>query len=171
MASSITSGTDALRFAVGTSTLGTILVATSDNGIRAILFGGEPATLVRDLQERFPEADLIADDAAPVDAVARFIETPTDGLDLPLDLCGTNFQRRVWDALRAIPAGTTVSYAEIAARIGAPRAVRAVARACAANPIAIAVPCHRVVRSDGAMGGYRGGPAAKQTLLELEAAA
>jgi AraC family transcriptional regulator of adaptative response/methylated-DNA-[protein]-cysteine methyltransferase len=161
-----------IRFAIGRCTLGAILVAATDRGVCAILLGDDAAELLRAFQDRFPRANLIGGDAAferLVALVVGFVETPAFGLDLPLDVRGTAFQQRVWRALRAIPAGTTVSYAEVARRIGAPRAVRAVARAIASNPIAVAIPCHRVVASDGALTGYRWGIARKRALLEREA--
>ncbi len=161
----------AIRFAVGQCSLGAILVAQSPRGICAILMGDDPDTLVRDLQDRFPRADLIGGDAHFEKIVAHvvgFVEAPGLGLDLPLDVRGTAFQQRVWAALRAIPAGETVSYTEIARRIGAPQAVRAVAGACAANALAVAIPCHRVVRSDGALSGYRWGIERKRALLDKE---
>jgi AraC family transcriptional regulator of adaptative response/methylated-DNA-[protein]-cysteine methyltransferase len=163
-----------IRFAVAQCSLGAILVAASETGICAILLGDDPEVLVRDMQDRFPNATFSGGDAgfeAWVARVVAFVEAPRLGLDLPLDVRGTAFQQRVWQALRDIPPGSTASYAEIAARIGAPRAVRAVAQACAANPLAIAVPCHRVVRTDGALSGYRWGVERKQRLLEREAAA
>jgi AraC family transcriptional regulator of adaptative response/methylated-DNA-[protein]-cysteine methyltransferase len=163
-----------IRFAVGECTLGAILVAASAKGVCAILLGDDPESLVRDLQDRFPRASLQGGDAAFEDTVARvvgFVEAPALGLDLPLDVRGTAFQQRVWGALRAIPAGHTVSYADLAARIGSPRATRAVAQACAANPLAVAIPCHRVVRNDGALSGYRWGVERKRKLLEKERAA
>jgi AraC family transcriptional regulator of adaptative response/methylated-DNA-[protein]-cysteine methyltransferase len=166
-------GRDAeIRFAVGECTLGSILVAATATGVCAIQFGDDPETLVRDLEERFPKARLIGADRAFEALVAQVVgqvEQPRRGLDLPLDVRGTAFQQQVWQALRAIPAGRTASYAEIAARIGSPWAVRAVARACAANPVAVAIPCHRVVRTDGAAGGYRWGVERKRELLRREA--
>lgn len=161
-----------IRFAVGECSLGSILVARSDRGICAILLGDDPDKLVRDLQDSFARADLIGGDADFEQLVAQvvgFIEAPGIGLDLPLDVRGTAFQQRVWQALREIPAGQTVSYTDIAVRIGAPKAVRAVAGACAANPLAVAIPCHRVVRNDGALAGYRWGVERKRSLLEKEA--
>lgn len=163
----------AIRFAVAQSSLGAVLVARSERGVCAILMGEHPEALVRDLQDRFPAADLQGADAALEAEVAQvigFLEAPRLGLDLPLDLQGTAFQQRVWRALRDIPAGRTASYTEVAARIGAPRSVRAVAGACAANPLAVAVPCHRVVRTDGALSGYRWGIERKRALLDREAA-
>lgn len=162
-----------IRFAVGTCSLGSILVAASGRGVCAILMGDDPDALVRDLQDRFPQATLVGGDAgfeATVATVVSLVEAPGLGLDLPLDIRGTAFQQRVWQALRAIPAGSTASYAEIAEQIGAPKAARAVAAACAANPLAVAVPCHRVVRNDGALSGYRWGVERKRALLDREAA-
>jgi AraC family transcriptional regulator of adaptative response/methylated-DNA-[protein]-cysteine methyltransferase len=163
----------AIRFAVGECSLGAILVAASDQGVCAILLGDDPDALVRDVQDRFPHARLVGDDPDFAQWIARVIgsvEAPRIGFDLPLDVRGTAFQERVWRALSQIPAGTTASYAEIAAKIGAPAAVRAVAAACAANPLAVAIPCHRVVRKDGALSGYRWGVERKAELLAREAA-
>lgn len=161
-----------IRFAVGQCSLGSILVAQSQRGICAILLDDDPDRLVRGLQDQFPEAELIGGDADFEQLVAQvvgFIETPAIGLNLPLDVRGTAFQQRVWQALREIPPGTTASYADIARRIGKPRAARAVAQACAANSIAVAIPCHRVVRKDGDLSGYRWGVARKHELLQREA--
>jgi AraC family transcriptional regulator, regulatory protein of adaptative response / methylated-DNA-[protein]-cysteine methyltransferase len=161
-----------IRFAIGECSLGSILVARSAKGVCAILLSDDPEALVRQLQDRFPRASLIGDDRRferLVSKVVGFVEDPHVGLDLPLDIRGTAFQQRVWQALRRIPIGTTASYAEIARRIGAPRAVRAVAQACGANPLAVAIPCHRVVRNDGALSGYRWGVERKRTLLAREA--
>ncbi|MGC4027554.1 MAG: bifunctional DNA-binding transcriptional regulator/O6-methylguanine-DNA methyltransferase Ada [Steroidobacteraceae bacterium] len=161
-----------IRFAVGECSLGAILVAQSQQGICAILLGDDPERLVHDLQDQFPRAELIGGDAGFEQRVAQvvgFIEAPGIGLHLPLDVRGTAFQQRVWQALRSIAPGTTASYAEIAARIGAPKAVRAVAQACAANHIAVAIPCHRVVRRDGHISGYRWGVERKRELLRREA--
>jgi AraC family transcriptional regulator of adaptative response/methylated-DNA-[protein]-cysteine methyltransferase len=161
-----------IRFAVGECSLGSILVAMSERGVCAILLGDDPDALARTLQDRFPRATLVGGDADFEQLVARvvgFVESPGIGLDLPLDVRGTAFQQRVWQALRDIPAGTTASYREIARRIGAPRSARAVAQACAANPIAVAIPCHRVVRQDGAVSGYRWGVERKRALLRREA--
>ncbi|MEV8469281.1 bifunctional DNA-binding transcriptional regulator/O6-methylguanine-DNA methyltransferase Ada [Ralstonia sp. UNC404CL21Col] len=160
-----------IRFAVGECSLGSILVAQSDRGICAILMGDDPDALARDLQDTFPKAELIGGDAGFEDLVAKvvgFVEAPSIGLDLPLDVRGTAFQERVWQALREVPPGSTTSYTEIAARIGAPQAVRAVAQACAANHIAVAIPCHRVIRRDGNTSGYRWGVERKLALLERE---
>jgi len=162
-----------IRFAVGESSLGAILIACSAKGVVSILLGDDAGRLVEDLQIRFPKARLIGDDQAYDSLIARvvgFVDSPALGLDLPLDIRGTAFQQRVWQALRAIPAGQTASYTEIAARIGAPSAIRAVASACAANTLAVAIPCHRVVRQDGALSGYRWGVARKRALLAQEAA-
>ncbi|HMM75916.1 MAG TPA: bifunctional DNA-binding transcriptional regulator/O6-methylguanine-DNA methyltransferase Ada [Gammaproteobacteria bacterium] len=160
-----------IRFAIGECSLGAILVAATARGLCAILLGDDADALARELQDRFPHATLRGDDedfARTVALVVGFVEAPGVGLDLPLDIRGTAFQQRVWQALRAIPAGTTASYADIAARIGRPKAVRAVAQACAANALAVAIPCHRVVRSDGALSGYRWGVQRKRALLERE---
>jgi len=160
-----------IHFAIAQCSLGAILVAQSVRGICAILLGDDPQALVQDLQDKFPKANFIGADEGFERLVARvvgFVEAPAIGLDLPLDLRGTAFQERVWQALRDIPAGRTASYAEIAERIGSPKAVRAVAKACAANSIAVAIPCHRVVRSDGNLSGYRWGVERKQQLLERE---
>lgn len=162
----------AIRFAIGQSSLGAILVAASERGVCSILLGDDPQALVRDLQDRFPNAELIGGDAAfeqLVATVVGLVEAPAIGVDLPLDVRGTAFQQRVWQALRAIPAGSTATYSEIAARIGSPKSVRAVAQACAANPLAIAIPCHRVVRTDGNLAGYRWGVERKRQLLAREA--
>jgi AraC family transcriptional regulator of adaptative response/methylated-DNA-[protein]-cysteine methyltransferase len=163
-----------IRFAVGECSLGSMLVAASSRGVCAILMGDDADALARDLQDRFPRADLVGGDSECeklVSNVVGFVEAPGPGLDLPLDLRGTAFQRRVWQALREIPPGDTASYAEIANRIGAPKAVRAVARACAANALAVAIPCHRVVRHDGGLSGYRWGVERKRALLAREASA
>jgi AraC family transcriptional regulator, regulatory protein of adaptative response / methylated-DNA-[protein]-cysteine methyltransferase len=160
-----------IRFAIGACSLGAILVAASARGVCAILLGDDPEELLRDLQDRFPRASLIGGDAGFEQLVARVVggvEAPQLGLDLPLDVRGTAFQQRVWQALRAIPPGATASYAEIAKRIGSPQAVRAVASACAANALAVAIPCHRVVRSDGGLSGYRWGVERKRALLARE---
>ena len=163
----------AIRFAVGQSSLGAVLVAATGKGVCAILLGDDPDALVRDLQDRFPRAALDGGDRdfdATVSAVIGLVEAPRLGLSLPLDIGGTAFQQRVWQALQAIPPGQTCSYAAVAAAIGSPGAVRAVAGACAANPLAVAVPCHRVVRRDGGLSGYRWGVERKRALLDREAA-
>ncbi|QKV55178.1 bifunctional DNA-binding transcriptional regulator/O6-methylguanine-DNA methyltransferase Ada [Comamonas antarctica] len=162
----------AIRFAIGQCSLGAILVAQSQRGLCAILLGDDPQRLLRDLQDRFPKAELTGGDAGFEQLVAQvvgFIEAPSLGLQLPLDVRGTAFQERVWQALREIPPGSTVSYAQLAARIGAPKAVRAVGSACGANPLAVAIPCHRVLRSDGDLSGYRWGVERKRALLLREA--
>ncbi len=168
-----TGGKDAqIRFAIGECSLGSVLVATSAKGVCAILLGNDPDALVRELQDRFARAQLIGGDRKFEKLVAQvvgLIEAPGVGLDLPLDVRGTAFQQRVWQALRKIPAGSTVSYSDIAKRIRAPKAVRAVAQACASNSLAVAIPCHRVVRNDGALSGYRWGIERKRALLEREA--
>ena len=160
-----------IRFAVGECSLGSILVAQSSKGVCAILLGDEPDQLVRDLEDRFPRATLVGGDRAFEDVVAAvigFIETPARGLDLPLDVRGTAFQQRVWQALRKIPVGSTASYGAIAERIDARGSARAVALACAANPLAVAIPCHRVVKTDGSLSGYRWGIERKRNLLKRE---
>jgi len=162
-----------MRFAVGECSLGSILVAQSAKGVCAIFLGDDPNALVQELQDRFPRATLRGGDASFERTVAKVIgcvEQPGLGLDLPLDVRGTAFQQRVWQALREIPLGSTASYAEIATRIGAPTGSRAVAQACGANPLAVAIPCHRVVRSDGSLSGYRWGVERKRRLLENERA-
>jgi AraC family transcriptional regulator of adaptative response/methylated-DNA-[protein]-cysteine methyltransferase len=163
-----------IRFAIGACSLGAILVAATDKGICAILMGDDPEPLVRDLQDRFPQAELRGAEPGFEETVARvvgFVESPGIGLDLPLDVRGTAFQQRVWQALRAIPSGSTVSYAELAERIGIPSGARAIAGACAANPVAVAIPCHRVVRQDGSLSGYRWGVERKAALLKREGGA
>ncbi len=161
-----------IRFAVGECSLGSILVASSERGVCAILLGDDPDALTRDLQDQFPRAVLIGGDSKFEDLVAQvvgMIEAPSLGLALPLDIRGTAFQQRVWEALKKIPAGTTASYTDVARMIDAPTAARAVARACASNLLAVAIPCHRVVRNDGALSGYRWGVGRKRALLEREA--
>ncbi len=163
-----------IRFAVGECSLGSILVARSERGICAILLGDDPDALTRDLQDQFRQANLIGGDAEfeqLVSKVVGFVEAPALGLNLPIDVRGTAFQQRVWQALRKIPAGSTASYTDIARQIGSPKSVRAVAQACGANALAVAIPCHRVVRNDGALSGYRWGVERKRTLLEREAQA
>ena len=161
-----------MRFAIGECSLGSILVAASEKGVCAILLGDDPDALLRDLQDQFPHAQLLGGDEAFEQHAAKvigFVEAPGMGLDLPLDVRGTAFQHRVWDALRRVPPGSTASYAEIAQAIGSPKSVRAAARACAANHLAVAIPCHRVVRADGALSGYRWGVERKRALLDKEA--
>lgn len=161
-----------IRFAVGECSLGAILVAATEKGVCAISLGDSAGKLVRDLQDQFPSARLVGGDRDFERLTAKvvgLVERPSLGLDLPLDIRGTAFQRRVWQVLRRIPPGSTISYAELAARAGSLRAIRAVARACASNPIAVAIPCHRVVRTDGTSSGYRWGVARKRALMEREA--
>lgn len=160
-----------IRFAIGQSSLGAVLVAASAKGVCAITLGDDPEPLLQDLQDRFRDATLIGGDAdfeRYVAAAVGLVDRPQAPFDLPLDMRGTAFQQRVWSALRAITPGKTASYAEIARRIGAPKAVRAVAGACAANPVAVVVPCHRVVRADGSLSGYRWGVERKRALLGKE---
>lgn len=161
-----------IRFAIGECSLGSILVAATERGVCAILLGDDPEELAHDLERRFPRSQLIGADAGFERLVAKvvgLVEKPRVGVELPLDIRGTAFQQRVWQALREIPAGETTSYSELASSIGAPKAVRAVAQACAANALAVAIPCHRVVRTDGNLSGYRWGVERKRTLLAREA--
>ena len=160
-----------IRFAIGECSLGAVLVAATQKGVCAIDFGEDAQTLLEDLQDRFPHAELVGGDTdfeAIVADVVGHLETPDGNLDLPLDIRGTAFQQKVWEALRSIPAGSTASYADIAHRIGKPTAVRAVAQACSANRIAVAIPCHRVIRRDGDLSGYRWGVDRKRMLLSRE---
>lgn len=165
-------GTDtAIRFAVGECSLGSILVAASDKGVCAIALGDDPDKLARELQDRFPNAELVGGDPAFERLVANvvgFVEKPGQVFDLPLDIRGTAFQRRVWQVLRQIPSGETTTYSDVAARIGSPAAVRGVAKACASNAVAVAIPCHRVVAKNGELSGYRWGIERKRALLERE---
>jgi AraC family transcriptional regulator, regulatory protein of adaptative response / methylated-DNA-[protein]-cysteine methyltransferase len=163
-----------IHFAIGECSLGSILVARSERGVCAVLIGDDPVPLVQDLQDQFPKANLIGDESGYDDLVAKvvgLIEKPGVGLDLPLDIRGTAFQQRVWKALQQIPVGSTASYTDIAKQIGMPKAVRAVAQACGANTLAVAIPCHRVIRNDGELSGYRWGVERKRTLLDREAQA
>lgn len=167
-------GGDALeiRFAVADCTLGALLVGATARGVCAILLGDDPEALIADLERRFPRARLVGADAGFERLIAQVIglvEQPELGAELPLDIRGTAFQQRVWKALRRIPAGKTVSYRELARRIGAPKSARAVAQACAANALAVAIPCHRVVRTGGDLSGYRWGVERKRALLDREA--
>jgi len=165
--------TGPIQYATGRCSLGAVVVAASEQGVCAILLGDDPLPLVANLQEGFPAVRLAAADAdlRPVLAkVVKLIDSPDVGLDVALDTRGTDFQQRVWRALREIPVGATASYTDIASRVGAPRSVRAVAQACAANSIAVAIPCHRVVRSDGSLSGYRWGVERKRALLAREGA-
>ena len=160
-----------IRFAIGESSLGAILVAASEKGVCAILLGDEPDVLARDLQDQFPKANIIGGDVEFEKLVAKvvgFVESPRIGLDLPLDIRGTAFQRRVWKELQRIPVGETISYSDLAKRIGLPKSARAVAQACGANRVAVVIPCHRVVRIGGDISGYRWGVTRKRKLLALE---
>nr|WP_298682512.1 methylated-DNA--[protein]-cysteine S-methyltransferase [uncultured Dongia sp.] len=163
---------ETIRYATGPSALGTMLLAVSQQGICALLLGDNVVELSTDLKHRFPQALLLADNAGLADQFAKaavLIADPAQSFTLPLDLRGTDFQHQVWQALQQIPAGETASYGEVARRIEAPQAVRAVAAACGANAVAVAVPCHRVLRGDGALSGYRWGVARKEKLLAREA--
>ena len=160
-----------IRFAVGRTDLGWVLVAGTKRGLRAIVLGDSREALIDTFKDRFGTGEHREGDPESLRwlrRVAEWIASPRRDLDLPLDIRGTAFQRRVWRELRRIPAGRTASYGEVARRIGKPGSARAVARACASNPLALAVPCHRVIRSDGGSGGYRGGVARKRALLERE---
>lgn len=160
-----------LAFATIQCELGWVLVARSERGIRAILLGDDPITLTRDFQQRFPGATPSTGDPEFEHLMAKVVEameTPGRKLDYPLDVQGTVFQQRVWRTIRDIPRGSTASYSQIAERIGSPRSIRAVAQACAANHLAVAIPCHRVVRSDGGLSGYRWGVERKRALLQRE---
>jgi AraC family transcriptional regulator of adaptative response/methylated-DNA-[protein]-cysteine methyltransferase len=168
-----TPSSNTLHFGFADSSLGAVAVARSPKGICAILLADHRRDLLWELRQTFPEAELAEDAeglASTLARVVRFVESPAAGIDLPLDVSGTAFQRRVWRALLKIPAGTTASYADIARRIDAPKSVRAVAQACGANTLALAIPCHRVVRSDGGLSGYRWGVMRKRALLDREAA-
>jgi AraC family transcriptional regulator of adaptative response/methylated-DNA-[protein]-cysteine methyltransferase len=162
-----------IRYALGQSSLGAVLAAASERGLCEIALGDDPAELARDFQRRFPEAELASGSEAEawLVKVLHFVETPASGLNLPLDIRGTAFQQKVWQALRQIPAGAKVSYTDIAERIGAPKSVRAVAAAIAANTLAVAIPCHRVIRADGSLSGYRWGVERKAELLRRESGA
>jgi AraC family transcriptional regulator, regulatory protein of adaptative response / methylated-DNA-[protein]-cysteine methyltransferase len=161
-----------MKFAVAQCSLGAIVVAATETGVSAILLGDDPEDLLRDLQERFPKAELIGADRAfekLTRKVIAFVDQPRGKFELPLDVRGTAFQHKVWKALQTIPAGATASYADIAYKIGLPKAARAVAQACGANPVAVVIPCHRVVRTGGALSGYRWGIERKRKLLDREA--
>lgn len=165
---------ETIRFATADSPLGWVVVAATRRGICLVEFGDEPDALTGRLRDRFPAAEVIEDQGDLrrwADQVVRLIASAGSAPDLPLDIQGTAFQAQVWRALRKIPPGATVSYAEMAAALGRPTAVRAVARACASNRVAVLIPCHRVVRSDGGLGGYRWGLARKRALLERESLA
>lgn len=165
-------GRETLHVVVAPTSLGLALVARSAAGVRALLLGDHAQALRDDLSRRFPQADVLEGEAndAVLRAALRALESPDDvsARTLPLDPAGTAFQQRVWEALRRIPPGRTATYTEIARQLGAPAASRAVARACAANALAVLVPCHRVIRLDGALAGYRWGVERKQALLERE---
>jgi AraC family transcriptional regulator of adaptative response/methylated-DNA-[protein]-cysteine methyltransferase len=163
--------TKIIRYAQGESSLGIFVSALSDRGLVMMEFGDLEGTLLDGLRARFPEADLVHDPAfmqAPLARLTELIEHPETKLDLPLDMRGTEFELRVWNALREIPAGQTVNYGEIAAKIGSPRDAREVAEACAANTLAVIIPCHRVVKKDGSISGYRWGFKRKRALIERE---
>ena len=160
-----------ILFAIGECSLGSILVAQTEKGVCSILIGDDPAKLLQELQDQFPKAKLLGNESGFEDLVARvvgLVEKPGAGFDLPLDIRGTAFQQRVWKALRQIPLGSTATYTDIARQIGMPKAVRAVAQACGANSLAVAIPCHRVIRNDGSLSGYRWGVERKRVLLERE---
>lgn len=162
-----------IRFALGQSSYGAVLVALSAKGVAAILLGDDVEALKGALRARFGAARIINGDAADMELAARivaFIEAPAQGLDLKLDIRGTEFQQRVWQALREIPPGQTRSYSDIASKIGASQSVRAVAGACAQNVLAVAIPCHRVLRRNGDLSGYRWGVSRKRALLDSERA-
>ena len=165
-------GTGAIiRFAIGACSLGAVLVAESEKGVCAVLLGDDADLLLKDLQDRFPKSQLVGGDKKfekRAGRIVAYVEAPGKKLDLPLDIRGTAFQHRVWQALRDIPAGSTASYTDVAKMIGRPKSVRAVAGACAANSIAVVIPCHRVVRNDGALSGYRWGIERKRELLKRE---
>lgn len=169
----MTTANHSVHYTIGVCSLGAFLIAWRAQGLCALQIGDQPAALVEALKRRFPQAVPGDEDPQSADtmaAVAAFIDDPSRDIDLPLAPIGTPFQQRVWQALRTIPAGTTASYRDIAVRIGAPGAARAVARACANNPLAVVIPCHRVIRSDGTLSGYRWGIDRKRRLLEREAA-
>ncbi|MCY3541737.1 MAG: bifunctional DNA-binding transcriptional regulator/O6-methylguanine-DNA methyltransferase Ada [Gammaproteobacteria bacterium] len=162
---------ETIRFAVGECSLGSILVAATVNGVCTIQLGDEPAALVRELDDQFSRAELVGGDKefeSLVAVVVGLVEDPVQGIELPLDIRGTTFQRRIWEVLQEIPVGTTSSYRMIAERVGSPKAARAVALACASNPLAVAIPCHRVIRNNGSLGGYRWGVERKRALLSRE---
>lgn len=157
-----------ILFSTTPCVLGRVLVATGGSGVCAILLGDDAGALVRELRQRFPEAHLRQASTELTETIAAFIARPAMGLEAPLDLRGSEFQLRVWRALQEIPAGSTESYGGVAQRIGAPGAAKEVGEACAANSLAVAIPCHRVVRKDGGLAGYRWGVRRKRALLELE---
>ncbi len=174
-----TNSNDAIQYLVRTCSLGALLVASTDRGVCAILLGDQAQALIEDLQLRFPNANLNAVHStkamkAELEKIAlraaECVDTPNTSFEFPLDMQGTPFQQQVWKTLQQIPMGQTRSYSDIAQQIGRPQSARAIAGACAANPIAVIVPCHRVVRHDGALSGYRWGIERKRNLLEREAA-
>jgi AraC family transcriptional regulator of adaptative response/methylated-DNA-[protein]-cysteine methyltransferase len=166
----VADGQEILSYAVGNSTLGSVLVASSTKGVAAILIGDDTPALVEELQASFPGASLrAADDDSLIGRIVGLVEDPSNTVDLQLDIRGTPFQQKVWAALQAIPAGVTETYSDVAIRVGDPKAVRAVASACAANKLAVAVPCHRVLRTDGSLSGYRWGVDRKRALIVREA--
>jgi AraC family transcriptional regulator of adaptative response/methylated-DNA-[protein]-cysteine methyltransferase len=161
-----------IRYATTPGSLGTVLAAWSEQGVCAILLGDEPGLLIQDLAKRFPNAICQPDPESEIfRGVIRFLEEPESQLEFPLDLRGTPFQRRVWDALAGLPAGATTTYSGLAAELGVPAGARAVAAACAANPVAVAIPCHRVIRRNGSLTGYRWGIERKASLLARESCA
>jgi len=160
-----------IRFAISKCSLGLVLVAASEKGICAVLLGDDAKALAANLADRFPQVRLVDADLdlkRKIEAIIALIEAPGRSLDLALDLQGTDFQKSVWQALREIPLGSTASYSEVARALGIPQAVRSVARACAANPVAVVIPCHRVLRADGHLSGYRWGVERKRALLKRE---
>jgi AraC family transcriptional regulator of adaptative response/methylated-DNA-[protein]-cysteine methyltransferase len=164
-----------IRFLLGESTLGLMLVASSSKGLVSILMGEDEELLIEDLQRRFPESQLVRGDGEEdrhrLELVLALAEDPSRGLDLPLDVRGTEFQRKVWQALREIPVGQTLSFTDIASKIGEPKAMRAVGNACSTNNLALAIPCHRVLHRDGTLsGGYHWGDARQRVLLDRETA-
>jgi AraC family transcriptional regulator of adaptative response/methylated-DNA-[protein]-cysteine methyltransferase len=163
-----------MTYTIADSALGRVLVAATDRGISAVYLGDRDAELTAALREEYPQADIQSGTGAHskwVREIVRHLAGSNPRLDLPTDVVATAFQRRVWEALRAIPMGTTQTYSEVAKSIGQPSAIRAVGHACATNPVSIVVPCHRVVRTDGSLGGYRWGLGRKKLLLEREQAA
>ena len=163
-------GPQEIRWAIARSYVGEVLVGLSDRGVCAVLIGEDEAALLEELRQRFPHSSLRHDAGCRTAAdVAGLIERPAQPVPVSVDLRGTAFQQAVWNSLRQIPSGETITYTELAARVGRPRAVRAAAAACAANPVAIVVPCHRVVGRNGELRGYRWGTERKRRLLEAEA--
>lgn len=173
MSSSKTPATETVNYFTGDTSLGRVLVATTERGVSAILFGDNDSALVADLAREFPKAELVVApnaQGATIKKVIDLIEQPSASFDLPLDIRGTEFQRSVWTALENVQSGKIASYKEIAETIGAPAAVRAVAQACGANRLAVAIPCHRVVAANGDISGYRWGVDRKRALLNRERA-